>query len=70
MVMNKSEQEVITQIGKPSRVDASNPDCVMWTYTTTIFNVENQNKRDATTMLMLERKGSGGALMVTNVEFG
>jgi hypothetical protein len=70
MVMNKSESEVRKQVGKPSEVDASNPKRVIWTYTNTTFDIDNQNKRDAKTMLILEPNGSGGALMVTNVEFG
>ena len=69
MIMNKSEQEVIKQIGKPSTVDDSNPDRVIWIYTNTTFDVDNQNKRDAKTTLTLERKGSGGKLMVTAVDF-
>jgi hypothetical protein len=69
-VMNKSEPEVIKEIGKPSNVDNSNPDRVIWTYTGKTFDIENQNTRDAKTMLILEHKGAAGALMVTNVEFG
>lgn len=69
MVMSKSEDEVMKQLGKPSNVDSSNPDRVIWTYTHKTYNLENQNTRDAKTMLIFEHKGTAGALMVTNVEF-
>ena len=69
-VMNKSETDIIKEIGKPSNVDSSNPNRVIWTYTSKTFNIENQNTRDAKTMLIFEHKGTAGALMVTNVEFG
>lgn len=70
MVMSKSEDEVIKQLGKPSSVDSTNSDRVIWTYTHKTYNLENQNTRDAKTMLIFEHKGTRGALMVTNVEFG
>ncbi len=70
MVMSKSENEVIKQVGKPSNVDSSNPDRVIWTYTRKTFDIEKQNTRDAKTMVIFEHKGAAGALMVTNVEFG
>ena len=70
MVMNKSEEEVTKQIGKPSAVDSSNPDRVIWTYTHETFNLENQNTRDARTMVIFEHKGPQGELKVTSVEYG
>ena len=70
MVINKSDEEVVKQVGKPANVDTSNPERVIWTYSHTTFDIDNQNKRDVKATLILERKGTGGALMVTNVEFG
>jgi hypothetical protein len=71
MVMNKSETEVLKQVGKPSTVDeTSHPGEVIWTYTYETFNLENQNTRDAKTMVIFEHKGAGGALQVARVEFG
>jgi len=69
MVMNKSDNEVTKQLGKPANVDTSNPERVIWTYKNTTFDLDHENKRDTKTLLILEHKGSGGALIVTNVEF-
>ena len=69
MVMSKSENEVTKQVGKPASIDTSNPKRVIWIYNGTTFDIDNQNKRDARTILILEPNGKGGALMVTSVEF-
>ena len=68
MVMDKSEEEVKSKAGKPAEIDASNPDHVVWTYKLETFG--EGNKRDDKTMVIFERKGPGGKLKVTNVQFG
>jgi hypothetical protein len=70
MVMNKSDTEVTKTVGKPASIDASNPRRVIWTYNNSTFDIDNQNKRDSRTRLIMEPTGNGGKLMVTSVEFG
>jgi hypothetical protein len=68
MVMDKSDDEVMKKVGKPTTVDSSNPEQVTWTYYSETFNVDNQNKRDQKTVVTL-KKGSDGKLKVTAVQF-
>lgn len=53
LVMNKPETEVITSIGKPVAVDSSNPARVTWTYNQLTYDIDNQNKKDTKTVLVL-----------------
>src|SRR5688572_19789041 len=64
-VKDKSEQEVVTIVGKPSRVDASMPERVQWTYTSRTFNIESGNKFDARTTVVFSPVAPDGALKVT-----
>ena len=68
MVMNKSDDEVMQKVGKPQSVDTSSADQVTWVYTSETFDTENQNKRDAKTVVTL-KKGSDGKLKVTGIQF-
>jgi hypothetical protein len=69
LVMGKSEQEVTSKAGKPAAVDSSNPERAIWTYHRVTFDLARQNREDARTLVIFERKGAGGALMVAKVEF-
>lgn len=68
-VKDKSEQEVVKEIGKPSIVDKSTPARVSWTYTSRTFSIENQNKVDAKTVVVFSPASSDGKLKVTEVLF-
>jgi hypothetical protein len=68
-VMGKTEAEVIDKVGKAASVDASNPAHVTWTYESKTFDYENQNKRDAKTLVIFERDAATGKLKVTDVKF-
>jgi hypothetical protein len=70
MVIDKSEEEVTKNVGKPKAVDASKPDHVVWKYSTATFDTDQQNRRDSETRVIFEKTGPGGKLKATNVEFG
>ena len=53
LVMNKSDTEVEKSLGKPLAVDNADPARVMWTYNALTYDITNQNKRDAKTVLVL-----------------
>jgi len=69
LVQNKSEQEIRKGVGKPSTVDSSNPERVIWTYTTATFDPTNGNKRDTKTIVVLKPEKPGGTLRATEVQF-
>lgn len=68
-VMNKTEEEVVSKVGKADAVDNSNPARVTWTYKGKTFDYENQNKRDAKALVIFQRDGASGKLKVTEVKF-
>jgi len=69
IVSNKSEQEIIDTIGKPTTVEANNPKHVTWTYYAKTVDINNQNKRDAKTLLIFEPEPSSSKLRVVGVKF-
>lgn len=66
-VQSKSEAEIRKSIGKPTAVDSSNPERVVWTYTSTTFDNANGNKRDAKTIVVLKPEKPGGTLRATEI---
>ena len=69
LVMGKSAEEVISKVGKPAAIDGSNPARVEWSFKRATFDLANQNREDAKTLVTFEPKGTGGVLIVTDVKF-
>lgn len=69
LIMNKSEVEVVKNIGKPAAVDASNPARVTWTYNSATFDMANKNARDAKAVVTLVPDAASGKLKVIEVKF-
>lgn len=68
MVMNKSEDAVTTEVGKPESVDKSNPAHVVWTYYSKTYDINNENKRDSRTMVIFTPNATG-KLQVAEVKY-
>jgi len=64
----KTEQEVMRNAGKPAAVDNTKPEHPAWTYTSRTFDVQNQNKFDAKTVVIFSRSPEG-KLVVAEVRF-
>ncbi len=69
LVMNKPDAEVEKSLGKPSAVDNSNPARVVWTYNQLTYDIQNQNKRDAKTVLVLAPDTATKKLKVVEVKY-
>ena len=69
LAMNKSDAEVQESLGKPTSVDATNPQHVLWTYYSKTFDVENQNKRDIKAVVVFEPDPATKKLKVVKVEY-
>ena len=69
LVMNKVDSEVEKSLGKPAAVDNSNPARVVWTYSQLTYDVENQNKRDTKTVLVLAPDTATKKLKVVEVKY-
>lgn len=68
-VMDKTEDEVVTKVGKPDAVDSSLPSTPKWVYKKKTFDPDNQNQVDNETILIFQKDASG-KLKVTQVVFG
>ena len=67
-VVDKTEEEVVADIGKPASVDKSNPGRVKWVYKKKTFDPDNMNAPDNETILVFKRDTSG-KLKVSEVTF-
>ena len=69
LIINKPAAEVEKSLGKPAAVDSSNPARVMWTYNQLTYDIENQNKRDAKTILVLAPDNATKGLKVIEIKY-
>jgi|SRR5687767_10191599 hypothetical protein len=69
LVTDKSEEEVVKNVGKPASVDASNPARVTWTYKTASYDIARQNARDDKTVVVFAPNPATGKLKAVEVKF-
>ncbi len=69
LILNKSEAEVQSAIGKPTSVDSNNPARVTWTYYAKTVDVENKNKPDVKTVLIFAPDPVSKKLKVVKIEY-
>ncbi len=67
-VMDKTEEEVSSKVGKPDAVDSTSASIVKWTYKNKTFDPDNNNQSDRETILILSRDAAG-KLKVTDVTY-
>ena len=68
LLKGKTEQEVLKLEGKPTTVDEKSAERHVWTYTSRTFDVSNQNKFDAKTLVIFSPSPEG-KMVVTQVLF-
>lgn len=68
-VTDKTEDEVVAKVGKPTSVDNSSPNTPKWIYKKKTFDPDNQSKFDDETILIFQKDASG-KFKVTQVIFG
>jgi hypothetical protein len=66
-VMGKSEQEVMTAIGKPASVKEDDAEHATWTYSRQTFDLNNQNRMDSSATVIFQ--GPAGKRYATKVDF-
>lgn len=67
-VINHTEDEIVSQVGKPDEVDNSNPERPVWVYAKKTFDVDNYNKVDDKTLVYM-KKGPNGKLVGQDTSF-
>ena len=68
LLKGKTEQEVLKVAGKPAAVEDKRADHHVWTYTSRTFDVNNQNKMDAKTIVIFS-PSTEGKMVVTQMQF-
>jgi len=67
-VVGTPAAEIESKMGKPMRVDSSNPDKPRWVYEKKTFDPDNFNQVDEKTTIILETKD--GKLVGSDIIFG
>jgi hypothetical protein len=68
LIKGKTEQEVRKNAGKPDSVDETKKDRHVWTYNSRTFDVQQQNKLDAKTIVIFT-PSTEGKMVVAEVKF-
>lgn len=67
-VIGKTEDQIISQVGKPHEVDNSNPASPVWVYKKKTFNTDDLNRVDDKTLVYM-KKGPDGKLVGQDTSF-
>ena len=68
-VVDSTEEEIVSKIGKPDRIDAADPSAPKWVYNKKTFDPDNQNKADAETIVVFKKDPKTGKLVGAEVQF-
>jgi hypothetical protein len=68
-VIDATEEQITSKIGKPDAIDNSDPNAPRWTYNKKTFDPDNQNKADEKTIVVLKKDAKTGKLVGAEVVF-
>jgi hypothetical protein len=68
-VVNATEEEIVSKIGKPDRIDAADPAAPRWYYAKKTFDPDNMNKVDEQTIVVLKKDPKTGQMRGAEVLF-
>ena len=68
-VVDASEDEITSKIGKPDQVDNSTPDAPRWIYTKKTFDPDNMNQADQKTIVVMKKDPVTGKFKGAEVIF-
>ena len=68
-VIDATEEQITSKIGKPDQIDASDPNAPRWIYVKKTFDPDNQNKVDEKTVVVLRKDSKTGKLVGSEVQF-
>ena len=58
-VVGKTDEEIVSRVGKPDEVDAKDPNKPRWVYKNKTFDPDNLNAVDSKATIILERDAQG-----------
>ena len=68
-VVGVGEEDIVSKVGKPDRIDAANPDAPKWVYKKKTFDPDNGNKADDETIVVMAKDPATGKLKGAEVLF-
>ena len=68
-VVDTPEDEILSKIGKPDRIDAADPNAPRWIYKQKTFDPDNMNKSDNETIVVMKKDPATGKLKGAEVQY-
>ncbi len=68
-VIDSTEEEITSKIGKPDAIDNSDPNAPRWTYNKKTFDPDNMNKTDEKTVIVLKKDPKTGKMVGGEVQY-
>lgn len=68
-VVNKTEAEIIDQMGKPLEIDRKNPESPVLVYKEKTFDENNGNRVDPETLIYLHKDDKSGKVVAYDLSF-
>jgi hypothetical protein len=68
-VVNKTEAEIIDQMGKPAEIDRKNPEAPVLVYKEKTFDGDNGNRVDPETLIYLRKDDKTGKVTAYDLSF-
>ena len=68
-VVGVDEEDIVSKVGKPDRIDSANPNAPKWIYQKKTFDPDNGNKADDETIVVMTKDPATGKLKGAEVLF-
>jgi hypothetical protein len=68
-VVDTVEEDIVGKIGKPDRIDSSDPNAPKWVYNKKTFDPDNMNKADEETIIVMKKDAASGKWKGAEVMF-
>lgn len=68
-VVDVPEDDIVAKIGKPDRIDATDPNAPKWVYKKKTFDPDNMNKGDEETIVVMKKDPATGKFKGAEVLF-
>ena len=68
-VIDSTEEEITSKIGKPDAIDNSDPNAPRWTYNKKTFAPDNMHKTDEKTVIVLKKDPKTGKMVGGEVQY-
>ena len=66
-VVDSTEEQIVSKIGKPDSIDTSDPNAPKWIYLKKTFDPDNANKGDEKTIVVLKKDTKTGKFVGAEV---